>query len=106
MSRPKIGPLAQAPSPFRWHGRGVEQAHPPIKEKTMMGQLQQTVTAAGGVLRRRILLLAVAAVMAAMVALTAAPAFASYQGPVYRCVIEQNGGTTTTFVKKAHVKKM
>jgi hypothetical protein len=43
----------------------------------MMGQQQQTVTAAGGALRRMILLLAV---MAVMVALMVAPAFARSGG--------------------------
>jgi hypothetical protein len=54
----------------------------------MMGQQQQTVTAAaGGALRRMlILLLAVAAVMAAMVALSVAPAFAKGSG-THDCLI-------------------
>jgi len=71
----------------------------------MMGQQQQTVTAAGGALRRMISLLAVAAVMAAaMVALTVAPAFAS--APSYICVIETPSGSSTYVVKKGEVKKL
>jgi len=70
----------------------------------MMGQQQQTVTAAGGALGRMISLLAVVAVMAAMVALTVAPAFAS--APSYRCVIETPSGSSTYFVKKGEVKKL
>ena len=47
-------------------------------------------------------LLAVAAVMAAMVALTVAPAFAYSKAPSYRCT----DGYSYYFVKKGEAKKL
>jgi flagellar biosynthesis/type III secretory pathway M-ring protein FliF/YscJ len=73
----------------------------------MMGQQQQQQTTnlvASSALRRMISLLAVAAVMAAMVALTVAPVFAS--APSYRCVVETPSGSSTYFVKKGEAKKL
>ena len=42
----------------------------------MMGQQQQTVTKAGGALRRAVVLMTVVALMAVMLAMSVAPAFA------------------------------
>jgi hypothetical protein len=62
-------------------------------------QQQQTTTVAGSALRRMVLALAIAAVMAAMVLATTAPAFAKSerQEQLFRCVADEEvfGGVTS-----------
>lgn len=62
-------------------------------------QQQQTTTVAGSALRRMVLALAIAAVMAAMVLATTAPAFAKSerQEQLFRCVADEEvfGGATS-----------
>jgi hypothetical protein len=62
----------------------------------MMGQQQQqqTVTAAGGALRRAVVLLTVVALMAVMLAMTVAPAFA--RASTYDCPAGWKGQIVAT----------
>jgi hypothetical protein len=70
--------LPDAPPACPCHAQGVKQT--PIyteKEKKMMGQQRAVAEQTGSALKRIVLVLAVAAVMAAMMVIMASPAFAA-----------------------------